>query len=78
MRIGPPMNEIVGPSGRRLTPSGLDVATMFGNALARSPLSADFAAYARFGPRARRDCGTSAGIDGLLDVVSAMVGRARR
>jgi hypothetical protein len=46
----PAEEQIVGPSGRRLTPSGLDVATMFGNALARSLLSADFAAYARFGP----------------------------
>jgi hypothetical protein len=35
---------------RRLTPSGLDVAAMFGNPLARFLLAADFATYPHLGP----------------------------
>jgi hypothetical protein len=42
--------QIVGPRGRRLIPSGVDVAEVFGNALARSLLAGDVAAYPRLGP----------------------------
>lgn len=46
----PVEERIVGPGGRRLAPSGLDVAAMFGNPLARSLLAPDLAAYPRLGP----------------------------
>jgi len=46
----PPAEQIVGPRGRRLNPSGLDVATVWGNALARSLLAGDLAAYPPLGP----------------------------
>jgi hypothetical protein len=46
----PEDEQIVGPGGRRLHPSGVDVAAMFGSPLGRTLLAGDFAAYPRLRP----------------------------
>jgi hypothetical protein len=46
----PADEQIVGPNGRRLHPSGLDVAAVFGSSLARSLLAGDLSAYPRLRP----------------------------
>src|SRR5204862_2577531 len=48
--LWPPDEQISAPASRRLHPSGIDVASVYGNRFARSLLSADLASYPRLGP----------------------------